>query len=552
MKTAATGSGSFALFSLPHRSRTLLVAVGFLLAACGGGGGGSSGTPPASTYTIDLAFDRLAPDTRSSFTVTATLRKDGALLGGEAANIGVTLGRGSNDSPTEISTGVYRFTVTPSQTGEHPVTVSYRGASTTRTALVLESVNADWGQPMAVEGLVNTPGYEDGVTITPDGEYLFVQYGPFYFSAFQLFDLPRASGGCGGNRLVPDRCTHTWLDEAIGPYTGPERPGFFTGRISGTSNLHNANSWGIGIDQVPIFAPSTMFYGFHRQPDGSFAEPFYLAFADDNDALTNPYGLSFMLHGDGTATVLFTLDDPTDPDWVDLDNNGTDDVESGKDVYTTEITLGQNNILGTFMPSGVPGTHPVRGTPFPSQLVNFGKTGPDGIAGTQGNPHLYQSGGTVKSIWTDDEYDTDTDRGEISAYVLTAGTLTAGNWTKVVLPGPVNQADPSNEIQPFFTGAGLYFTHSSDVALPEIFYSAYSGTDSVAGYQNAANWGALTKILGVGAADSVGKVIAIGEPTVATRSDGEYLYFVYGVIRDNSDPTGIPDINMQAGYVKKR
>jgi hypothetical protein len=528
-------------------------ALCLLLAACSGGGGsGSSSAPPAPVYTIGLTFDRLTPDTRSPFAVTATLRKDGALLSGAASDITVTLGRGAHDAPAEVSTGVYRFTVTPSQTGEHPVTVSYQGTSVRRTALVLESVDPAWGQPMAVEGLVNTPGYEDGVTVSADGEYLFVQYGPLYFSAFQLFNLPRANGGCGGNRLVPSRCTHTWLDQTIGPYTGPERPGFYDGRISGTTNLHNATSWGVGVDGSPIFAPSTMFYGFHRQSDGSFAEPFYLAFADENDALINPYGLSFMLHGDGTATVLFSLNDPTDPDQVDLDGNGTPDVSSETDVFATEITLGQNNILGTFVASGTPGTPPVRSTPFPSQLVNFGKTGPDGIAGTQGNPHLYESGGVVKSVWTDDEYDGDADRGQISVYVLTSGTLTAGNWSKVVLPGVVNQPSPSNEIQPFYTGTGLFFTHSSDVAFPEIYYAAYAGTDSVIGYENATSWTTPATILGVGTADSIGKVIAVGEPTVATRSDGEYLYFVYGVIRDNSDPTGIPDINMQAGYIKKR
>ena len=96
---------------------------------------------------------------------------------------------------------------------------------------------------------------------------------------------------------------------------------------------------------------------------------------DENDAITNASGLSLMQHGDGTATILFALDDPSDPDMVDLDGDGTDDVQSLHDIYTTEVTLGQNNILGIYEFSGTPGTPPVRGTPFPSQLVNFGKTG---------------------------------------------------------------------------------------------------------------------------------------------------------------------------------
>ena len=537
-------------WSIKHLVALGLAGPALLMHACGGGGGTAEEPPPS--YSLALDFERLPPDTMSPFAVDVTLRRDGALLGGKVADLAISLGRGAYDIPAEVSPGRYRFTVTPSQTGEHLVTVAYGTVSVTRTALVLETVDPGWGQPMAVEGLVNTAGYEDGVTVTPDGEYLFVQYGPHYFSGLHLFGLPRAAGGCGGDRLSPDRCTHPWIDSTIGPYDAPERPGFFDGRISGGVLLHNSNAWGVGIEEVPILAPATMFYGFHRQADGSFAEPFYLAFDDENDAVTNPYGLSFMLHVDNTATVLFSLDDPTDPDLVDLDGNGSYDVQSLADVYTAEVTLGQNNILGTFVASGVPGTPPVRSTPFPARLVDFGKTGTDGIAGTQGNSHLYEVGGSVRSIWTDDEYDHDADYGDISAYVLTGGAFPGGSWSKVVLPTVVNRPSPDNEIQPFFTGSGLYFTHGSDSELPEIFYSAYSGTDSVADYQDGANWATPVKVLGVGSFDAIGKVIAIGEPTVATRGDGEYLYFVYGVIRDNGDPSGLADIDMQAGFVRKR
>ena len=87
------------------------------------------------------------------------------------------------------------------------------------------------------------------------------------------------------------------------------------------------------------------------------------------------FGLSFMMNGDGTATTLFTLNDLTDPDMVDFDGNGTDDAESYFDVYTSQVIMGQNNILGSFVFSGTRGTHPVRGTEFNSELVNFGKIG---------------------------------------------------------------------------------------------------------------------------------------------------------------------------------
>ena len=520
--------------------------------ACSNNGDSSTPAPePTSVIAIGLDFARLQTSTPNPFTVTATITKDGQALTGLSSRLQIDLGRGSYDSVTEIADGQYQFTVMPTQTGEYQVTVSYDKTAITRTALVVDEVHSGWGQPMAVSGLVNTAGYEDGITITPDGEYLFVQYGPIYFSGIHLFEIDRSLGGCSGDRLNPTRCDHPWLDTTIGPYTGPERPGFFDGRFDGTTQLHNANSWGIGIEQAPIFAPSTMFYGFKRQPDGTFTEPFYVAFDDDNDALINASGLSFMMNGDGTATILFALDDPSDPDWVDLDGDGIDDVQSLHDIYTTDIVLGQNNSLGSFVYSGTPSTPPVRGTPFPSQLVNFGKTGLDGIAGTQGNPHLFQIDHTVKSIWTDDERDTGGDRGDLAVYELTSGEFPNGSWSKALLPTLINQPWPSGEYQPFFTGSGLYYTHISDTALPEIYYSAYSGGQSNADYQNAAYWSTPEKIMAVNNADAEGKITAIGEPTIANYKGDEYLYFVYGYIRGYDSVSGLPDINMQAGYIKK-
>jgi hypothetical protein len=541
----------------------ILLALALLNSACSDGGNHSS-TP---SYAIALEFTRIDRAGLDPFQVTATVREDGQLKTGIASDISISLVQGSADSVSEASPGVYQFSVTPSQTGEYPVTVSYQDSSATRSALVLADVDPAWGQPMAVSGLVNTAGYEDGITITPDGQYLFVQYGPIFFSGILLFNTPRANGGCEGNRLeypagTPNRCTHTWLDNTIGPYTAPQRPGFFSGRIANDGTLlHNANSWGVGTDQAPIFAPSTMFYGFKRQADGSFAEPFYIAFADEDDALINPGGLSFMLHGDGTATILFFLDDADASGMVDVDGDGNQETDSLHDIYTADITLGQDNILGTYVYSGTPGSPPIRSSDYSATLVNFGKTGIKGIEGTQGNPHLYENAGVIQSIWTDDErddpslpgvVDRDGDFGQISVYLLDSGAFPNGSWTKLTLPTPVNQPSPSNEIQPFFTGSGLYFTHGSDTQLPEVYYAAYSGSHNQSDLATSSNWGTPRKILGLGATDSIGQVTAIGEPTIANDNGSEYLYFVYGVIRGFDSTSGLADINMQAGYVKKR
>jgi hypothetical protein len=288
---------------LSHFTTLALVTA---LAACGGGGSSSPG--PAS---LTLTVERIDGPGLSAIQGTLHIARTGAPVLG--ASLTVAASSGTLSATQDLGAGDYRFLVTPDRTGEYRLDITFEGQVLTRTALVLGEVDGAWGQPMAVEGLVNTPGYEDGVTITPDGEYLFVQYGPWRFSAVELFKTSRAAGGAGGDRLVPSTFNHPWIDTTIGPTGAPERPGLFDGRFSGTALLHNSNLWGIPIDGTSNFAAITMFYGFKRQPDGSYREPFYLAFEDENDAIMNPFGLSFRMDGGDQATVLFSLDDPSDP-----------------------------------------------------------------------------------------------------------------------------------------------------------------------------------------------------------------------------------------------
>ncbi len=500
---------------------------------------------------ITLAFARNDQPGPDPFTVTASLTRGGDPLPGQALD--VTVPRGSASAVTDHGGGIYTFQVAPAGTGEHPVTVSAGETEVTRTALVLWDVHADWGQPMKVPGLVNTEGYEDGVTVSPDGEYVFVQTGPFRWSGLIVFLTPRADGGAGGNRLVPTEFHHPWMDELIGSYTAPERPGFFDGRFSGDQFLHNSNAWGVGVNQAPNWGMSTMFYGFKRQADGSFAEPFYVAFDDENDAIVSPYGLGIRMEGDGTARLVFSLDMPSDLDEQPVDVNGdgfggADDVASGIDLYTADIVLGQDNILGTFKATGTPGTPPRKDTPFSAVPVALGDTGTDGIYGTQGNVGYFESGGTA-ILFTDDEYDTGGDRGEIAVYVQESGTFPNGTWSKTLLPSKVNTAD--EEIQPFFTGQDLYFCRLSG---PEVWHVSYTGPHTAAGFADNANWGTPEKLLAKAVSAAVGNCVAIGEPTTCTRQGDTHLYFVYAVVRavDDSAATTFYDLDFDAGFVKKR
>lgn len=491
-----------------------------------------------NVYKISLDFTRVDSAGLDPFVVTAYLTNNSAPVSG--ATLAILVGKPSDASIPSVSAvaepgpGQYRFTVTPDQTGEYPVTVRYGDFSITRTPLVLADVNGGWEQPMSVPGYVNTEGYEDGVTVSPDGEYLFVQTGPMYFSG-----ILQAGFDCSGDRTVEPCASSIWGNNTRGSYSSPDRPGFFTGRINTSNNTlrHNSSLWQVPDGGAPIFAPITLFYGFKRQSDGSFKEPFYLAFDDLNDAIINPFGMSFKMNGAGSATMIFALQDTT---------------TNGFDVYTADITLGRNNSLGTYTTGTNPGDPPVRDAGnFASRPVSFGDTD-----GTQGNPHLfYLPDGTIHSIWTDDEYDSAVDAygdyHDITVYLLDSGAFPDGVWTRFTLPSLIN--DASDQIQPFFTGKGLFFTQGT-----EIFTSDYNGAYTRADLENSANWSAPVRILAKDDSLAVGTILAIGEPTLANYNGEEYLYFVYGYVREKNQAYidagyGISyDFDMQAGFIKKR
>lgn len=489
------------------------------LFACGGGGGGGGDDAPS----LSLGFTRVPAAGLDAVAVRVT-------ASGGRGTPSLSVDRGSISDPVADGDG-WLATVTPTTTGEYTVTATLDGGSASRTALVLEDVHADWGQPEMVAGPVSTAGYEDGVTITPDGRYLFVQYGPYYWGSLLVFDADRADGGCGGDRLSPTRCEHPWINETIGPLGAPKRPGFPTGRFDGTTQLHNAASWGVGIDGAPNLAWTTTFFGFERQADGSFGSPFVVAFDDLGDGITNPFGLSFQPLGGDDYRAVFSLKDSTTTDL-------------GFDLYTCDLTAGEATNLGTYVAT-TPGNPPARDTPFASALVDLGDNG-----GTQGNNHLeLDAGGDVIAVWTDDEYDGDVDTHKLSVHVIQSGTFpTTSDYSSLVLPDVINV--PGTEaIQPCMLDDGLYFTQDTSIA-----FAAYAGARDATGYATAGNWTAPTVILqkdtGTGPLDAadIGKIVALGEPTVAEIDGERVLYFVYVVVRGFDPITGIVDFDFQAGF----
>ena len=505
------------MIDFPMNSMRILPAYIFILSALLTIYACSSGSSDGSAITeITLDFLRIEQPGLDPFTVRAGVSEDGNPVTG--VTLEVMVSRGDVSSVVEKGGGTYEFTVTPASTGIYPVTVSYGNSSIRRDAIVVPVIEPGAGQPLLVPGLVNTDGYEDGIIITPDGRYLFIQYGPLYFSGVFSHAAICADAGWSMYNLenCPGKDDSEWVFDTIGPYGNSCRPGFPEGGISG-GKLTHLDFTVLGVaNKVALFP--TVFYGFKRQSDGSFAEPFKVAFNDEKGA-NSPYGLSFRMTGSDTAEFILA--------WNDYFNDLDDDKP---DIYHGTITMGQDTSLGDVTYAG---------EFFDSITPHVSPVGFTSHAGVQGNPHLYyDGGGTVRSIWTDDEQVSH----DLTVYVLTSGSFPDGTWNPVNLPAKVNTG--ASESQPFFTGTRLYINR--DV---RIVYHEYTGTHDAAGYANNDNWGDEVIVLGSGDTN-IGGIFGVGEPTIANFNGKTWLYFVYVESRSKSSVTSRIDYDLGAAFVE--
>jgi hypothetical protein len=295
------------------------------------------------------------------------------------------------------------------------------------------------------------------------------------------------------------------------------RPGFPIGKISaGHLNWLDLTVPGV-VNGLMAFP--TVFYGFKKQSDGTFAEPFKLAFNDAYGA-NGPYGLSFQMTSATTAKYVVS--------WY----NYFDDVgNDGKfNIYNGTVDMGQTNNMGDVVYSG----DAYQSISPHITPVNFASH-----AGTQGNPHIYyDTNGVTKSIWTDAE---DTTR-DLTVYSLASGSFPNGTWTSVALASKVNTVD--SESQPFFTGTKLFLNR--EVKIVSHNYLGSGGAD----YQLNASWGNETLLLQGSGNYNVGDIWGVGEPTIATVNGKNYLYFVYILVRGVGVVAGRYDLNMETGFVE--
>lgn len=474
---------------------------------------------PTDFLPYDILFDAVRHDSPGPDPFEVTVR---VLLQGSPVTdrpILVEVSRGQLSPVTDLGEGMYRFTVLPDAYGLHPVTVQVDGTTATRDYLVLPVILHGAGQPLAVPGMVNTEGYEDGAVVSPDGEYLFIQYGPIYPAGLMYLSSICAETGyslyCLGT--CPPKPDGRWVFDLVGPTAAPLRPDFPMGSVVNGTLAHIDLAIPGQVDKIALFP--TVFYGFKRQADGSFAQPFKVAFQDERGILA-PFGLSVAGSGPSFTVALA---------WNDFTNELGDDKP---DVYHGTLTVGQPNSLGhvTYTP----------GNPLPSSItpaiapVNF-----TSHLGVQGNPHLYPyDGSPIQSIWVDDEQVSH----DLTVYVLTSGSFPGGTWTPVTLPAPVNTA--AEESQPFFTGSRLYLNRNV-----RIVYHDYSGPQTAAGYANPSHWGPEVVVLQSGDT-AVGGIFGVGEPSIAVRDGQTWLYFVYVRNRALGQVPGRIDTDMGVGMVR--
>ncbi|CAN5898505.1 hypothetical protein BH11MYX2_BH11MYX2_10730 [soil metagenome] len=488
---------------------------------------GADTSPPADAApitTLSLTATRIPDAGLDPFEIAVTVKVDGTPTTGKTLTLAVP--RGTASVITDNGDGTYAFTVTPTTTGVYPVSINVDGVTLSRSALVMDTVADGVGQAMLVPGLVNTPGYEDGITITPDGQYLFVQYGPLYFAGLTgvatiCSDASLAIGynlnDCAG------RTNAAAVFNTVGPTGAPERPRFHDQAIL-NGKLRFLPGFVIPGTANGLAAFPTLFYGFHRQADGSYAEPFRVGF-DDPKGINGPFGLSFVQPPSGPTKFVVAWNNS-------LDNLGDD----GADIYAGELTLGADHSLGAVTYGTALGgdsfasiTPTVTAVPFASN------------AGNQGNPHLTaDANGTVTAIWTDDE----SASHDLSVYRLTAGAFPAGTWTKQTLPAVINTT--GEESQPFFTGDFLVLNRNLEI-VAHAYTPTAVGCNST--YTAAACWGPEIVLLAANTHTNAGTIYGVGEPTVATIDGVRTLFFAYVEVRDPQPFPGLVDYDLGAASV---
>ncbi|HUJ59538.1 MAG TPA: hypothetical protein VLX92_13625 [Kofleriaceae bacterium] len=450
-------------------------SLALVIAACGSHAGGAADAPlapdaPGPASALAISLDRAAGSHAIAVTVHAS---DAAGQPVAGAAIALAVSGGTSTAVRDAGGGDYAATVQPDALDTEVTIVASTGAlQATKVALALATIDDTLGQPEAVDGLVNSPGWEDGANISPDGQWLIV-------ASYVPVDLLTCT--LDGESPPSAACT-----TVIGPYAAPERPGML-----GAERIHDG-TFDNDCPDLGVTSPSTSNafvpiagYGFHRQADGSFAEPFVIGF--DADGCLGPYGYAFTAAPQGSSAALVFA------------NGDLGSSKMASSIWYTPITLGQPNLLGTY-----------RIVDDMLQVTGFTPTElPPVLTTRQGNP-FYSAG---RLYWDDEDLAPADQDLYVADLTGTLPQVTAGpaQTVGVSLPG-------TQEIQPAVDGADLYWMGGGTLWRATLA----SGADPA----QAASWSPRAPLLGPAAADTA-PILALGEPNVAHVGGKLELYFVY-------------------------
>lgn len=480
-------------------------------------------TLPGSTgcEAIDLEFRRRSD---GAFLAVARLHEgtEQACTGIAGESVVITSSRGTVSEVQDHGAGVYSALVTPDQkkTGEYLVTASASPEGSplkkSRTAVVFDRVDKRWGQPQMVEGLVNTLGWEDSAYISADGEYLYIMY-------------LSISPSC----LLEEKDDDPRCHRVPGKVSEQNRPGFAShfaaGRLHEDGAFENQCTAVESVytrdlfDKYDVYVPPMMAYGFRRQADNSFAEPFPVTI-DGVDACVAPSGLEAQAVDGNRAVALMGLVDPAS--W------NTPQKDDYPSLYTATIQVGKPNVLATWQPS--------------KKQLEIGDSGLQVLFGEplknrQDNPHAVINPKTKRIeavFWDSEHYDEDI----FYRLLLPGGQFPEGPWGPVQKT-PVFSTPGVTEIQPFFDGRVLSVHKRYELASHDFL------GDSFADISDPEAWGPERTELAVCEhlkGDETGVLYAAGDPTYARRNGKTALYFVYLTRREN----GLLDFNI--GFVEEK
>ena len=414
---------------------------------------------------------------------------------------------------TDVGAGDYRAVVTAPQSGEVAITASAtidgHALSASTTVIFLPFISADWGVPRALTS-VNTSGPEDSIAISPDGQTLFFSYMPL-----EGCDIMPAGLGDDPNKVECREPAH--------PIGTPERP--CTNGIGADGKV----TLGLFGDTVNWPWPKGLYntYVAHRNPDGSFANPQCVTFADDGTILEV---------GPSSGSVNPVPGEPYDlffgyPDWLNIDQ-----TRDGTIFAVATVTAGQSVDL----------SDPI--TTISSTVTNNLVTSLTGAINIvrEGAEQVGEFRVHYNPIAANHElYFEARQTGETMDIVVSPleGSYPVGDWGAAIpVPGEVNTDDYAEGF-PWMVelpgeGLHLFFNRAPEIAFTEPM-AVYDST-----WVDGA-WATPVKIIDIPPTGDPGGVLVIALPSVAVGDFGVELFFVYVL----THPSG--ELNFQLGVVPR-